>query len=278
VKINRAPLKYLLFPFDRRFVRKRPGVNGLAAKLTSALSCSAFISVGLMGLPALAAHKYPAPPPDFFQSNTPSKNVVLAAGDVLNVSFFYNPELNRTVKVREDGKISLALFQGIQAAGETPEQLQTELITLYSKEYTKPEITVDLQTIANSSVYVTGEVLLPGAKEVHGKMTVAMVLALSQVSQKSAGTKSVFLIRGTEEGKYRVYKLDASLPGGTARDIQVAPGDILFVPRKFIVKADDFMDQYVRELLPATPSASTTVLFTPGNPAIVDGAATQGSH
>ena len=50
-------------------------------------------------------------------------------------------------------------------------------------------------------------------------------------------------------------------------------------PGEFIVKADDFMDQYVRELLPATPSASTTVLFTPGNPAIVDGAtATQGSH
>jgi protein involved in polysaccharide export with SLBB domain len=273
VKINRASLKHMLFPCDRWSVRKGPGVNGLAARVTSALSCSALITVGLMGIPASASHKYPAPPPDFFQTNSPSQNVVLAAGDVLNVSFFYNPELNRKVKVREDGKISLALFQGIQAAGETPEQLQSQLTTLYSKEYTKPEITVDLETIASSSVYITGEVLLPGAKEVHGKTTVAMVLAVSQVSQKTAGTKSVFLIRGTEEGKYRVYKLDASLPGGNARDIQVEPRDILFVPRKFIVKADDFMDQYVRELLPATPSASTTVLFTPGNPSIVDGAA-----
>ena len=273
MKINRAPSRYMLPPCDRPFAQKLPRVNGLAARLTSAFVYPALMVVGLTGVTAGAEHKYPAPPPDFFQSNSPSKNVVLAAGDVLTVSFYYNPELNRTVKVREDGKISLALFQGIQAAGETPEQLQSQLTTLYSKEFTKPEITVDLQSAASSSVYVTGEVLLPGAKEVHGKTTVAMVLAMSQVSQKTAGTKSVFLIRGTEEGKYRVYKLDASLPGGNARDIQVEPRDVLFVPRKFIVKADDFMDQYVRELLPATPSASTTVLFTPGNPAIVDGAA-----
>src|ERR1700722_16884631 len=101
----------MIFPCKRRSARKRTGVNGLAARLTSALSCSAFITVGLMGMPAVAAQKYPAPPPDFFQSNSPTRNVVLEAGDVLTISFYYNPELNRTVKVREDGKISLALFQ-----------------------------------------------------------------------------------------------------------------------------------------------------------------------
>ena len=49
---------------------------------------------------------------------------MIAPGDVLNVRFYYDPDLNKTVKVREDGKISLSLFQGIQAAGQTPEQLQ----------------------------------------------------------------------------------------------------------------------------------------------------------
>jgi protein involved in polysaccharide export with SLBB domain len=220
----------------------------------------------LSSIGAVAEHKYLTPPPEFFQSHRGSSASVIEAGDVLTVKFYYNPELNKTVKVREDGKISLALFQGVQAAGQTPEQLQKDLVGLYSREFTKPEITIDLESKANSSVYVSGEVLLPGPKEVHGKVTVAMVLAMSQMSQKTGGTKSVFLIRGTEEGKYQVYKLDASLPGGSARDIDVVPGDVLFVPRKAIVKVDDFMEQYVRELLPATPSASTTVLFTPGNP------------
>jgi polysaccharide biosynthesis/export protein len=240
--------------------RRTPGI----CSTILGLLCLSWLGAG-------AEHKYLTPPPEFFQSHQNANASVIGAGDVLSVKFYYNPELNKTVKVREDGKISLALFQGIQAVGQTPEQLQKELVKLYSREFTNPDITIDVETTANSSVYVSGEVLLPGPKEIHGKVTVAMVLAMSQVSQKTGGTKSVFLIRGSKEGEYKVYKLDASLPGGSARDIEVAPGDVLFVPRKAIVKVDDFMEQYVRELLPATPSASTTVLFTPGNPNLVTG-------
>ena len=203
-----------------------------------------------------AEQKYASPPPEFFQSNSVGKSVVIARGDVLIVRFYYNPELNKTVKVREDGKISMDLFQGIGVAGQTPEELQKTLVEMYSKEFTNPQITVDIESRGSNSAYVTGEVLIPGAKELRGKMTVGMVLAMSQVTQKTASLKSVFLIRSVEEGKYGVYKLDASFPDGTARDVIAAPGDILFVPRKGIVKADDFMEQYVRQLLPATPNAS----------------------
>jgi polysaccharide export outer membrane protein len=217
---------------------------------------------------AAGEQKYSAPPPEFFTSNPAGRAVLIAPGDVLSVRFYYSPELNKTVKVREDGRISLDLFQGIPAAGQTPEELQKALVGLYSKEFTKPEITVDLESRANSSAYVTGEVIQPGAKEVHGKTTVAMMLAMSQVNQKTAGTRSVFLIRGGDDGKYRVYKLDASFPDGSARDITIAAGDILFVPRKGVVKAGDFIDQYIRQLLPISSSASTSVIFTPGNPAL----------
>jgi protein involved in polysaccharide export with SLBB domain len=227
----------------------------------SFLAC--FLCVAQIGLSA--GQKYAAPPPEFFQSGAGSRATIIAAGDVLTVRFYYNPELNKTVKVREDGKISLDLFQGIPAAGQTPEELQKTLVGLYSKEFTKPEITVDVDSRANSAAYVTGEVLLPGAKELHGKMTVAMVLAMSQVNQRSGSTKSVYIMRLAEAGKYRVYKVDASFPGGSARDIEVAPGDVLFVPRKGIVKADDIIEQYFRQLLPASPSASASVLFTPGS-------------
>jgi hypothetical protein len=75
--------------------------------------------------------------------------------------------------------------------------------------------------------------------------------------------KSVLLIRGTQDGKYTVYKLDASFSDGAARDMIAQPGDILFVPRKGIVKADDFIEQYVRQLLPATPNAS--IYYAVGN-------------
>lgn len=183
----------------------------------------------------------------------------IAAGDVLRIRFFYSPELNKTVKVRDDGKISLDLFQGISAAGQTPDELQKQLIALYSKEFTRPEVTVDIDSRANASAYVTGEVLSPGAKEVRGKMTVGMLLATSQVNQKTAGTKSVFLMRNTGEHKYSVYKLDASFPDGIGDGVQIFAGDILFVPRKGVIKADEFIQQYIKDLIPLAPS----VFFVP---------------
>jgi protein involved in polysaccharide export with SLBB domain len=216
----------------------------------------------------MAGKNYPAPPPEFFESNVPGRSVVIAAGDVLTVRFYYNPQLNKTIRVRDDGKISLDLFQGILVEGKTPEELQKTLAELYAHEFTNPEVTVDLDARANNSVYVTGEVSLPGAKELHGKMTLAMVLAMSQMSQKTAGAKSVFLIRGMGDGKYHVYKLDAAFPSGTDRGLPLQAGDVLFVPRKTIVKVDDFIDQYVRQLVPATPTSNVGLIYTAGNPVL----------
>jgi protein involved in polysaccharide export with SLBB domain len=191
--------------------------------------------------------------------------MVIDSGDVLNVRFHYNPELNKTVRVRDDGKVSLDFFQGIQAAGQTPEELQKKLVKLYSHEFTDPEVTVDIESRANNCAYVTGEVALPGMKELHAGMTVAAVLAMSQITQKTAAVKAVILIRQVAPSEYKAYKINASLLEGAASEFQVAPGDILFVPRKGIVKADDFIEQYVRQLLPGTPSTAVDLIYTAGS-------------
>jgi protein involved in polysaccharide export with SLBB domain len=210
------------------------------------------VCLGLLSLPGLgagASPTYPAPPPEFFASkNVPAS--AIAAGDVLSIRFFYTPELNKTVRVREDGKISLDLFQGIPAAGQTVDELQKRLLELYSREFTNPAVTVDIDSPANASAFVTGEVLMPGAKEVRGRTTAGMLLAMSQVNQKTAKTKSVFLLRNTGEQNYKIYQLDASLPDGSGQRIQIIAGDILFVPRNGITKAGDFIQQYAKDLLP----------------------------
>jgi polysaccharide export outer membrane protein len=208
--------------------------------------------------------KYVLPPPEFFQPRNVS-NITIRPGDTLAIASYYGADLSRTVRVREDGKITLPLLQGVQASGLTPEQLQQSLTVAYEHEFTRPGITVDLISPANNVVYISGEVGMPGPKEIHGHMTVAMALASAQILTKSGKSKSTYLIRAAGTGHYSVYKLDASFPSGTARDIEVAAGDVLFVPKKFIANADDFVDLWVRQLLPATPSANMSVLFTPGN-------------
>lgn len=57
-------------------------------------------------------------------------------------------------------------------------------------------------------------------------------------------------MRNTGEHKYNVYQLDASFPDGIGHGVQIFAGDILFVPRKGITKVDDFIQRYVKDLIP----------------------------
>ena len=83
---------------------------------------------------------------------------VIHAGDQLDIKFFYNPELNESVTVRPDGKISLQLVDEIQAAGLQPSELDQRLTELYSHELKKPVLTVIVRSFTGQRVYVGGEV------------------------------------------------------------------------------------------------------------------------
>ena len=74
---------------------------------------------------------------------------LIQSGDQLDIKFFYNPELNETVQVRPDGKISLQLIDEVQAAGLTPSRLDELITKKYTPELRKPEIAVILRTFSN---------------------------------------------------------------------------------------------------------------------------------
>src|SRR4051812_11187596 len=52
---------------------------------------------------------------------------VIGANDVLAVNVWKEPDITRSVPVRSDGKISLPLAGELQAAGQTPRQLEQEI-------------------------------------------------------------------------------------------------------------------------------------------------------
>ena len=62
----------------------------------------------------------------------------IQSGDQLDIKFFFNPDLNETVFVRPDGKISLQLMDDIRAAELTPSQLDGVLTRNYAQEITDP--------------------------------------------------------------------------------------------------------------------------------------------
>lgn len=70
---------------------------------------------------------------------------LLEIQDSLKVEFFNQPDLNRTVSLRSDGKITLPLVGDIHAAGLSTSQLEQEVIKRYKQYLIDPVITVYLE-------------------------------------------------------------------------------------------------------------------------------------
>ena len=49
---------------------------------------------------------------------------------------------------------------------------------------------------------------------------------------------------------YKVYKVDARFEQGVERDIYLAPGDMIIVPRNAITILGDFVQKYIRDVVP----------------------------
>src|SRR5262249_18823547 len=120
-----------------------------------ARACAALMLV-LVALPAIAASQStgPAAPLDY----------VIGIGDVLQVSVWAHPELDRSVIVNPLGNITLPPIGEVKAAGSKPQQLADRLgerLTAYLRSGT-PTATITVTAFVSQSVYISGAVSRPG--------------------------------------------------------------------------------------------------------------------
>ncbi len=69
---------------------------------------------------------------------------LIAIGDQIRVEFFHYPQLDRTVNVRPDGRITLPYEGDMMAAGLTPSELSENINQKFADLLTKPRSTVAL--------------------------------------------------------------------------------------------------------------------------------------
>ena len=88
-----------------------------------------------------------------FLEDQPAPRITLGSGDVIDVKFFYTPELNESQMVRPDGRITLQLMGEVSVQGKTPEELRNELTRLHTQELRNPEIAVFVRSLYECRVY-----------------------------------------------------------------------------------------------------------------------------
>jgi protein involved in polysaccharide export with SLBB domain len=177
---------------------------------------------------------------------------LIQPGDQLDIKFFYNPEINETVTVRPDGKISLQLVDEVQAAGLQPSQLDEILTKEYAQELKKPMITVIVKSFQGQRIYVGGEVNRQGLITLAGDMTPLQAVLNAGGFKETANPESAIIIRkGTDNRPVpiRMNLMDAMHGKSGSADFLLQAQDIVYVPKTAIAKANKFVNQYIEDLL-----------------------------
>lgn len=186
---------------------------------------------------------------------------VLQAGDEIEIAFARTPELNVRQVIRPDGGVSLVDAPApqpkeIRAADLTVHELRDRLASLYAAELKDPDISVVVRAYGSNQVYVTGEVGRPAAIPIAGPMSVLQAVLAADGFKTTSRPDQVLVIRPLGGGKasWRIVNLGKALGRADLRDdVRLAPRDIVYVPRSRIADVGEFVDLYIRRLLPIQP-------------------------
>jgi len=175
------------------------------------------------GSPATAQTEEPA-------STTPDYRI--AAEDVLDISVWREPDLQKEVIVRPDGGISMPLVGNITAAGLTTAELEDALRSRLSAYIPDAVVTVSVLQLRGLRIYVTGQVRSPGQFEVGRYIDVLQAITLAGGFTPFANTGKVQVIR-REGGQETVYKFNyKQFQKGRdlTQNIQLKTDDVVLVP------------------------------------------------
>ena len=164
-------------------------------------------------------------------SKPPEQFYLIGAGDTLNINVWKEPTLSGTVKVRPDGYVTLPLINEVQVAGQTTANLRNTLEDKYKEFTTDPFVTIRVEAIASSEVFLVGQVTKAGAFPLSGNETLLQLLTRAGGLGIFADRSNIRVVRreGNRVTEYTV-DYDAIIKGDLKQDVLLRPGDRVIVP------------------------------------------------
>ena len=195
------------------------------------LSCLAFALVVVTGC---QTSDVPAVPPGAALDGAGlDKSTQLLEGDVIQIAFEGASNLNTTVRVPLDGKITMPFIGQVEVLGKTPQELKEALAKLYEVHLRTTEIRVTLVAPV-AAVYVSGAVLKPVRVTLDRPLTVLdAVMEAGGPDPVRAKLTHVTVLR-LENGKRVAHRvnLKKELMEGNPNVFYLKPFDAIYVPER----------------------------------------------
>lgn len=180
----------------------------------------------------------------------------IGPGDVLEVKFSSQADLNQEVSVQLDGHASFLDIGTILVAGHLPGELGELLLEKYKagRESVR-NLVVVIKTSASKSFHVMGEVRAPGTFDLDNDGQVTLLEALSRAGghiKASSWLGNTLLVRYDPETKQqRSWILDMREEHwGGPQPIWIQEHDVLFIPNTRIDDAGIVVDMWIKRMIP----------------------------
>ena len=117
------------------------------------------------------------------------------AGDILDISVWKEPDLERIVLVRPDGRFSFPLVGDVVAIEKSVETLRQELTERLSVFIPDLVVTVSIQEILGNKIYVLGQVNNPGQFVVNPSVDIMQALSMAGGTTAFAALNDIIVLR-----------------------------------------------------------------------------------
>ena len=158
---------------------------------------------------------------------------LVQAGDILLISVWKEPELQRETLVRPDGGFSVPLAGEVHARGRPVAEIEREIATRISRYIPEPVVTVSLLKVQGNKVHVLGKVARPGEFVMSSDTDVMQALSMAGGTTPFASVNDIVVLRRQPDRSQVSIPFrygDVEEGQNLEQNILLQAGDVVVVP------------------------------------------------
>jgi polysaccharide export outer membrane protein len=213
--ISLAVLAFLALPSSHGFAQDRVGSSEVRAEAPQPASQTT----------PIAAHSTGSPP-----------DLLIGAGDLLEVSLYGMADFKTDVRVNSGGEISLPMIGTVAVNGLSVEQAEVLIERKLSQKglFNDPHVTVFQKEYATQGISVLGEVQKPGIYPLLGSRKLYDAISVAGGTTPKAGRHVLITRRNDPQHPVQVPLLTGA-PETMQNNVVVEPGDTILVSKAGVV-------------------------------------------
>lgn len=164
----------------------------------------------------------------------------LGPDDIVQIDVMRHPEFSGTYPINLEGKLQYKFVGDIDVTGLTKKELEDKVSGILANYIISPEVNVTILEYRSKVIYVLGEVGAPGKYYMRSEsIPVREAVVQAGLPTLAAAMRRCRLITPDKKSKGKTKSVDlyAILYGGELkRNIDMHPGDVLYVPATVMAK------------------------------------------